>query len=57
MCSPEDLYEDDIYNELYQDILIECEKIGPIEKIEITRPCKITGICPPSIGKIFVKFK
>ncbi|EGR32741.1 u2 snrnp auxilliary splicing factor, putative [Ichthyophthirius multifiliis] len=57
MCSPEDLFEDDIYNEIYQDVQSECEKIGPIEKVEIVRPCKMTGICPPSVGKIFVKFK
>ncbi|KAL4491236.1 hypothetical protein ABPG72_021622 [Tetrahymena utriculariae] len=57
MVSIEDLFEDDIIDDLYQDVMTECEKIGPVEKIEIPKPCKTTGICPPCIGKVFVKFK
>lgn len=57
MVSIEDLFEEDIVEELRQDVQEECEKIGPIDKIEIPLPCPKTGICSPSVGKVFVKFK
>ncbi|CAK90407.1 unnamed protein product (macronuclear) [Paramecium tetraurelia] len=56
MCSVEDLYEDDLYEELMEDIRSECIRFGQIEKIEIPRPDKESGFCNPAVGKIFVKF-
>lgn len=56
MVSIEDLFEDDIVEELQSEVMAECVKIGPVEKIEIPKPDKETGSCPPSIGKVFVKF-
>ena len=38
MCSPEDLFEEDFYQELFDDVKQECEKFGTIDKIEIPRP-------------------
>jgi splicing factor U2AF subunit len=57
MASPEDLFEDDIFEDLMRDITEECQRYGPIERIEIPRPDINTGLCSPSIGKVFVKFK
>jgi len=57
MISPEDLFEDDIYEELLADVTEEAKKFGAIDKIEIVRPDAISGICSPSIGKVFIKFK
>lgn len=41
MVTPEDLFEDAIYQELFDDIKCECEKFGTIETIEIPRPDKV----------------
>ena len=57
LVSAEDLFEDDIYNELYEDIMEECKRFGAIDHILIPRPDLQTGICAPSVGKVFVKFK
>jgi len=57
MVTPEDLMEDDVYNELLEDVRSESSKFGPIERIEIPRPDKETGIIGPSVGKIFVKYQ
>jgi len=43
LISPEDLFEDDIYDELLEDIRMECSQFGNIERIEIPRPDKETG--------------
>jgi len=56
MCTPEDLFEDEFCKELQEDVLEECRKYGPVEKMEIPRPDPQTGVCSPSVGKVFVKF-
>lgn len=38
MFSPEDLFDEDFYQELCDDVKQECEKYGSIEKIDIPRP-------------------
>ncbi len=57
MCQIEDLFEDDIYEELKLDVMEEAMKFGDIEKIEIPRPDKDTGYCSPAVGKVFLKFR
>ena len=56
MIAIEDLFEDDIYEELLLDIKEEALKFGTIDKVEIPRPDKLTGVCSPSVGKVFIKF-
>jgi len=56
MASPEDLLEDDFYNNLVEDVQQECLPFGSIDKVEISRPDKKTGICCSAVGKVFVKF-
>lgn len=57
VISVEDLFDDDLYKELYMDMYEECSKFGEIELIEILRPDFITGLASPSVGKVFVKFR
>lgn len=56
MCTPEDLFEQDFYEQLKDDVVNECSKFGFIDNIEIVRPELRTGLCSPSVGKIFVRF-
>jgi splicing factor U2AF subunit len=56
MCTPEDLFEDEFFKELQEDILEECRKYGPVERVEIPRPDSQSGHCSASVGKAFVKF-
>ena len=42
MASPEDLIEDDFYNDLVEDVQQECLPYGSIEKVEIPRPDRVT---------------
>lgn len=56
MASPEDLLDDEFYHNLVEDVQQECLTFGSIEKIEIPRPHKKTGICCSAVGKVFVKF-
>ena len=43
MASPEDLLEDDFYNELFEDVQQECLAFGSIQKVEIARPDRVGG--------------
>ena len=56
MCYPEDLFDEEFYEDLVKDLEEECVKFGPIEKIVIPRPDPQCGYTVPSVGKIFVKF-
>nr|QZA51943.1 splicing factor u2af1 [Paramecium bursaria] len=56
MCSIEDLFEDDVYEEIMEDVRSECQRYGQVDRIEVPRPDKETGYCCPAVGKIFVKF-
>jgi len=57
MVTPDDLLDEEVYNELMEDVQAEAGKFGPIDKIEIPKPDKETGIIGPSVGKIFVKYQ
>lgn len=56
MISVEDLFEDDIYEELIEDVRSECCKYGQIDRIEIPRPDKKSGVCNSAVGKVLVKY-
>jgi splicing factor U2AF subunit len=56
MFYPEDLYDDEFYDDLHQDLKEECEKYGPVEQIVVPKPNTKCGYAVPSIGKAFVKF-
>ncbi|KAK1162189.1 splicing factor U2AF 65 kDa subunit-like isoform X1 [Acipenser oxyrinchus oxyrinchus] len=54
MVMPEELVEDDEYEEILEDIREECCKYGSVRSIEIPRP--VDGLEVPGCGKIFVEF-
>lgn len=56
MCYLEDLFEEDIVEDLEYDVADECKKYGPIEQIVIPRPDAGCGYAGPNVGKVFVKF-
>jgi len=56
VCTPEDLLEDDFYNDLMEDMKEETSKFGNTEEVNIPRPDLTTGIIGPSVGKVFVKY-
>lgn len=56
MFYPEDLYDEEAFEDLEYDLKTECSKYGQIDKIVIPRPDPVCGYSPPSIGKAFVKF-
>ncbi|XP_042198257.1 splicing factor U2AF 65 kDa subunit isoform X6 [Callorhinchus milii] len=54
MVSPEELIDDEEYEEILEDIREECSKYGTVKSIEIPRP--LDGLEVPGCGKIFVEF-
>ncbi|XP_062867012.1 U2 small nuclear RNA auxiliary factor 2b isoform X1 [Trichomycterus rosablanca] len=54
MVSPEELLDDDEYEEIVEDVREECSKYGQVKSIEIPRP--VDGLEIPGTGKIFVEF-
>uniref|UniRef100_A0A8C5WIG6 Splicing factor U2AF subunit n=1 Tax=Leptobrachium leishanense TaxID=445787 RepID=A0A8C5WIG6_9ANUR len=54
MVLPEELLDDDEYEEIVEDIRDECSKYGRVKSIEIPRP--VDGVEVPGCGKIFVEF-
>lgn len=56
MMMIEDLFEEDFYRRLLEDVESETKTFGPIESIVIPRPDPESGICAPCVGKVFVKF-
>ncbi|KAI7803422.1 putative splicing factor U2AF 65 kDa subunit-like [Triplophysa rosa] len=54
MVMPEELLDDDDYEEILEDIPEECCKYGTMRPIEIPRP--VDGVEVPDCGKIFVKY-
>lgn len=57
MFALEDLFEDDFYDDLLKDIKEVSAEYGTVESIIVNRPNKVTGICDPSVGKVFIKFE
>uniref|UniRef100_A0A8C4N7F7 Splicing factor U2AF subunit n=2 Tax=Eptatretus burgeri TaxID=7764 RepID=A0A8C4N7F7_EPTBU len=54
MVTPEELIDEEEYNDILDDIREECNKYGPVVSIEIPRP--VDGIEVAGCGKIFVEF-
>ncbi|XP_077383235.1 U2 small nuclear RNA auxiliary factor 2a isoform X2 [Festucalex cinctus] len=54
MVAPEDLVDDEEYEEIVEDVREECSKYGQVKSIEIPRP--VDGLEVPGTGKIFVEF-
>ncbi|OQS07802.1 splicing factor U2af large subunit [Thraustotheca clavata] len=55
MVTPEDLVDDEEYNDICDDIRAECEKSGPIKSMIVPRPGE-RQYQSSSVGKIFVEF-
>ncbi|CAI9581726.1 unnamed protein product [Staurois parvus] len=54
MVLPEELLDDEEYEEIVEDVRDECSKYGIVKSIEIPRP--VDGVEVPGCGKIFVEF-
>lgn len=54
MVVPEELRDEDEYEDILEDIKEECNKYGVVRSVEIPRP--IEGVDVPGCGKVFVEF-
>eukprot|EP00794_Sanderia_malayensis_P008913 gene8913-9865_t len=54
MVTPEELQDDEEYDEIYDDIREECSKFGRIVSMEIPRP--IADYQVPGLGKIYIEY-
>jgi splicing factor U2AF subunit len=54
MVAPEELKDDEEYEDIVDDIREECNKYGVVRSVEIPRP--IEGVDVPGCGKVFVEF-
>lgn len=50
MVSPEELLDDEEYEEIVEDVRDECSKYGQVKSIEIPRP--VDGLEVPGTGKV-----
>lgn len=50
MVAPEELIDDDEYEEIVEDVRDECSKYGQVKSIEIPRP--VDGLEIPGTGKV-----
>ncbi|CAF4845847.1 splicing factor U2AF 50 kDa subunit [Pieris napi] len=54
MVTPDELRDEEEYEDILEDIKEECNKYGCVRSIEIPRP--IEGVDVPGCGKVFVEF-
>ncbi|XP_031632699.1 splicing factor U2AF 50 kDa subunit [Contarinia nasturtii] len=54
MVTPDELRDEDEYEDILEDIREECNKYGVVRSIEIPRP--IEGVEVPGCGKVYVEF-
>lgn len=54
MVMPEELEDEEEYEDIVEDVKEECGKYGVVKSLEIPRPIK--GVEVPGLGKIFVEF-
>lgn len=54
MVTPEELRDEEEYEDILEDIKEECNKYGVVRSVEIPRP--IEGVEVPGCGKVFVEF-
>lgn len=53
MVTPEELMEEEEYEDILEDIKEECNKYGVVRSVEIPRP--IEGVDVPGCGKVIKK--
>ncbi len=54
MVTPEELTDEEEYEDILEDIKEECAKFGAVRSVEIPRP--VPGVEVPGCGKVFVEF-
>jgi len=54
MVMPDELTDEEEYEDILEDIREECSKFGTVKSIEIPRP--VPGVEVPGCGKVFVEF-
>lgn len=54
MVTPDELRDEEEYEDILEDIKEECNKYGVVRSVEIPRP--IEGVEVPGCGKVFVEF-
>jgi len=54
MVMPEELRDDEEYEDILDDIREECQKYGTVRSLEIPRPME--GVDVPGVGKVYVEF-
>lgn len=54
MVTPEELRDEDEYEDILEDIREECSKYGVVRSLEIPRP--IDDVEVPGLGKVFIEF-
>lgn len=57
MVEPEELVDDEEYEDIVEDIREESSKYGQVLEVRIPRPSKTEEANPPGLGKVFVSFK
>ncbi|ORX95524.1 hypothetical protein K493DRAFT_219056 [Basidiobolus meristosporus CBS 931.73] len=55
MVTPEELQDDDEYQDILEDVGDECSKFGRIVEFQIPKP--INGEKVPGVGKVFIRFE
>lgn len=51
---PDELKDDEEYEDIQEDIREECSRYGIVRSVEIPRP--VEGVEVPGVGKVFVEF-
>nr|XP_045615964.1 splicing factor U2AF 50 kDa subunit-like [Procambarus clarkii] len=54
MVMPDELKDDEEYEDILEDIREECSRYGIVRSVEIPRP--VEGVEVPGVGKVFVEF-
>lgn len=54
MVMPDELIDDEEYDDILEDIRNECSKYGTVRSMEIPRP--IEGVEVPGLGKVFIEY-
>jgi len=54
MVMPDELRDDEEYEDILDDIREECQKYGAVRSLEIPRPME--GVDIPGVGKVYVEF-
>ncbi|GJQ11633.1 hypothetical protein GpartN1_g3424.t1 [Galdieria partita] len=57
MVEPEELVDDEEYEDIVEDVREESSKYGEVSEVKIPRPSKTDEANPAGLGKVFVAFK